>query len=208
MPKENSIREKIVEIGKSLKEGGLILATDGNISVKTNNNILITPSGIPKWKMKKEDIVKIDMDGNVLAGGRPSSEYRMHTEIYKERNDVFAIVHTHSPYATAFAVAHIPLGPIIAEAVLSDVIIPVAPYATPSTDEVPNSIKALLPSHNSILLANHGVVTVGKDLDEAYYRVERVEYLAKVMLLSKILGSPNILSEKEIEKLKKAWEIK
>ncbi len=205
---EDTIREKIVEVGKRMKEAHLILATDGNISVKMNNGILITPSGVSKWEMKKEDIVKMDINGNALKGRRPSSEYKMHTEIYKERNDVFAVVHTHSPYATAFAVAHIPLEPIIAEAVLSDIIIPVAPYATPSTDEVPNSIKALLKSHNSILLANHGVVTVGKDLDEAYYRAERVEYLAKVMLLSKMLGSTNILSKKEIEKLKKAWKIK
>ena len=205
---EDTIREKIVEVGKRMKEAHLILATDGNISVKMNNGILITPSGVSKWEMKKEDIVKMDVSGNTLEGGRPSSEYKMHTKIYKERNDVFAVVHTHSPYATAFAVAHIPLEPIIAEAVLSDIIIPVAPYATPSTDEVPNSIKALLKSHNSILLANHGVVTVGKDLDEAYYRAERVEYLAKVMLLSKMLGSTNILSKKEIEKLKKAWKIK
>ncbi len=205
---EDTIREKIVEVGKRMKEAHLILATDGNISVKMNNGILITPSGVSKWEMKKEDIVKMDVSGNTLEGGRPSSEYKMHTKIYKERNDVFAVVHTHSPYATAFAVAHIPIEPIIAEAVLSDIIIPVAPYATPSTDEVPNSIKALLKSHNSILLANHGVVTVGKDLDEAYYRAERVEYLAKVMLLSKMLGSTNILSKKEIEKLKKAWKIK
>jgi len=206
---EDNIREKITEIGKLLKQAGLIIATDGNISVKINNNILITPSGIPKWKMKKEDIVKIDMDGNVLEGNKkPSSEYKMHTGIYKERADVFSVIHTHSPYATAFAAAHTPIEPVVAEAVLSDVYIPVAPYAAPSTNEVPESIKDLIKKHNSILLANHGVVTVGKDLYETYYRAERVEYIAKIVLLSKILGGAKPLSKKDIEKIKKLWEIR
>ncbi len=205
---EDLIRERIVEVGRWMRSANLICATDGNISVRLNKtDIFITPSGVPKWKMKKEDIVKIDINGVVLEGKKPSSEYRLHTGIYKERDDISAVIHTHSTYATAFAAARMPIEPVLSEALLSDEIIPVAPYATPSTNEVPASLRDLINKHNTVLLANHGVVTVGKDLEEAYYRAERVEHIAKVMLLAKVLGGAKQLSKEEIERLKKAWNI-
>jgi len=205
---EDLIREKIIEVGKWMRTSNLVCATDGNISVRFNETeILITPSGVPKWKMKKENLVRMNLNGDVVEGKNPSSEYKMHTGIYKERTDISAVIHTHSPYATAFAAARIPIEPVLSEVLLSDEIIPVAPYATPSTDEVPASLRDLISKHNTVLLANHGVVTVGKNIEDAYYRAERVEHIAKVMLLAKILGGAKQLSKKDIERLKKVWGI-
>jgi L-fuculose-phosphate aldolase len=179
----------------------LVVATDGNVSARTQDNcILITPSG--KRDITMEDIVKIGLDGSIRSKRvQPSSEYKMHIEVYRKRKDVFGIVHTHPPYATAFAVAGISLEPMVAEAVFANGNIPVTPYATPSTEEVPRSISILIETHNSLLLSHHGLLTVGKDIIEALNRAERVEFLAKVTFLTRLLGGAVPLSKERIEKL-------
>ena len=206
---EYILRRKIVEIGKKLYEKGLVVATDGNVSARLpDGNILITPSGVSKGEMRVEEIVKISPEGEVIGRGKPSSEYRLHLEVYRLRKDIHAVVHTHSPYATAFAVTHIPLEPLVAEAVLTNGKVPVSPYASPSTPELSKSISDLILNHNSILLANHGVLAAGKDLDEAYFRAERIEYRAKVVFLSRLLGTPKPVPEGEIERLLENWGLK
>jgi len=206
---EFSLRQKMIEIGKLLEEKGLVVATDGNFSTRLpDGNILITPSGLPKGRLTIDSLVKIDLEGRKVKGTyKPSSEYRMHLEVYRKRQDVNAVVHTHSPYATAFAVSHIPLEPVVSEAVLTNGHVPVSPYATPSTEEVPRSISAYIEKHNAILLANHGCLTMGKDLDEAFYRAERIEFLARVMFISRLLGGEKKIPQEEIDKLLKNWGI-
>ena len=209
MKSEFSLRQKMVEIGRLLEEKGLVVATDGNFSTRLpDGNILITPSGLPKGKLSIDSLVKIDLEGKKISGSyKPSSEYRMHLEVYKKRPDVNAVVHTHSPYATAFAVSHIPLEPVVSEAVLANGHVPVSPYATPSTEEVPRSIAGYIEKHNAILLANHGCLATGKDLEEAFYRAERIEFLAKVMFISRLLGGEKKIPQEEIDKLLKNWGI-
>ncbi len=199
----------MIEIGKLLEEKGLVVATDGNFSTRLpDGNILITPSGLPKGRLTIDSLVKIDLEGRKVKGTyKPSSEYRMHLEVYRKRQDVNAVVHTHSPYATAFAVSHIPLEPVVSEAVLTNGHVPVSPYATPSTEEVPRSISAYIEKHNAILLANHGCLAMGKDLDEAFYRAERIEFLARVMFISRLLGGEKKIPQEEIDKLLKNWGI-
>jgi len=199
----------MIEIGKLLEEKGLVVATDGNFSTRLpDGNILITPSGMPKGRLTIDSLVKIDLEGRKVKGTyKPSSEYRMHLEVYRKRQDVNAVVHTHSPYATAFAVSHIPLEPVVSEAVLTNGHVPVSPYATPSTEEVPRSISAYIEKHNAILLANHGCLAMGKDLDEAFYRAERIEFLARVMFISRLLGGEKKIPQEEIDKLLKNWGI-
>ena len=209
MNSEFSLRQKMLEVGKLLEEKGLVVATDGNFSTRLpDGNILITPSGLPKGRLTIDSLVKIDLEGRKVKGTyKPSSEYRMHLEVYRKRQDVNAVVHTHSPYATAFAVSHIPLEPVVSEAVLTNGHVPVSPYATPSTEEVPRSISAYIEKHNAILLANHGCLAMGKDLDEAFYRAERIEFLARVMFISRLLGGEKKIPQEEIDKLLKNWGI-
>lgn len=195
------LKREICTIAGIMYDRGLVVATDGNVSARTSDGgMLITPSG--KRGVRIEDIVKIDREGKALGKDqKPSSEYRMHIEVYKKREDIHGIVHTHPPYATAFAVAGISLEPIVAEAVFANGMVPVTPYATPSTDEVPKSISELIETHNSLLLSHHGLLTVGSDLFEALHRAERVEFLAKVTFLARMLGGAVPLSPERIEKL-------
>jgi L-fuculose-phosphate aldolase len=195
------LKREICKIAEIIYNRGLVVATDGNVSARTvDGGMLITPSG--KREIGVEDIVKVSFEGNVLSKHqKPSSEYRMHIEVYQKREDVHGIVHTHPPYATAFAVAGKSLEPIVAEAIFANGMIPVTPYATPSTEEVPKSISELIKTHNSLLLSHHGLLTVGKDLFEALNRAERVEFLAKVTFLARMLGGAVPLSPERIAKL-------
>lgn len=201
MKGEYSLKKEICQVTKVIYEKNLVVATDGNVSARTqDNSILITPSG--KRDITVEDIVKINLEGTLSNRQlKPSSEYLMHIEVYRKRRDVFGIVHTHPPYATAFAVAGISLEPLVAEAIFANGEIPVTQYATPSTEEVPRSISSLIEKHNSLLLAHHGLLTVGKDLIEALDRAERVEFLAHVTFLARMLGGAVPLSQERIEKL-------
>jgi L-fuculose-phosphate aldolase len=150
-----------------------------------------------------EDIVILDASGRRVEGHREaSSEILLHLEIYKERPDVAGIVHAHPPTATGFAVARMPL----VECVLPEIIttlgnVPLAPYATPSTDEVPESIRPKLRDYNAFLLANHGTVTLGATLEEAYYTLEKVEQFAHVMLVARQLGRVSVLTAEDVKKL-------
>jgi len=200
---EFNLKLELVRFSKLLYDRGYMVASDGNLSVKIGENeILITPSGLSKGFLRTQDIIKIDFEGRCMRRDlKPSSEYKLHVEAYKKRSDIKACIHTHPPYATAFAVSHKSLEPLLSEAVLADGFIPVAEYGAPSTEELAKSIDKFIESHNSILLANHGIFTVGKNLEEAYYRTERVEFLAKVTFISTLLGGAKRLSEEEIKRL-------
>jgi len=200
---EEFIKTEMIEIGKMIYDKGYIAATDGNISVRINENeIFMTPSGIPKGRMKPDQIVRTDMDGNVIGEGRPSSEILMHLFVYKERSDARAVVHAHPPHSTAFSIAGVSLAKcVFPEIVVQMGAIHTAPYATPSTPALPASIKDYLPCCDAMILERHGTLTLGVDLQSAYHKLEKVEHTAHISLIAHQLGGIKPLSQEEVEKL-------
>ncbi|HIS04581.1 MAG TPA: class II aldolase/adducin family protein [Candidatus Fimenecus stercoravium] len=199
-------REVMCDICHKMWQLGWVAANDGNLSVRLpNGNFLATPTGISKSFITPEKLVVIDADGNVLEaenGYRPSSEIKMHLRCYKEREDVGAVLHAHPPTATGYAVAHVPLDRYtMIETVAAIGSIPVTPYGTPSTYEVPDAIAPYLQEHDVLLLANHGALTVGADAITAYYRMETLELFAKISLTAHLLGGEKEISEENIQKL-------
>jgi L-fuculose-phosphate aldolase len=196
--------QKLIEICRRLERKELVSATDGNVSVRTERNTFYTTrSGVNKGEVTPDDILEVDERGFPLnASGKPSSELKMHLFIYKNRPDVHAVVHAHPPFATAFAVAGIPLDkPVFPEVLVKLGSIPVAPYATPSTDEVGKSIEPYVAAHNAILLGNHGAVTFGSSLKDAYYNMEKVEHAARITLYARLLGGERELTRGQVEEL-------
>ncbi|MEG2720697.1 MAG: class II aldolase/adducin family protein, partial [Oscillospiraceae bacterium] len=199
-------REIMCDICHKTWQLGWVAANDGNLSVKLpDGNILATPTGISKSFITPEKLVVIDADGNILDaanGYRPSSEIKMHLRCYKERDDVGAVLHAHPPTATGYAVAHIPLDQYsMIETVAAIGSIPVTPYGTPSTQEVPDAIAPYLGEHDVVLLENHGALAVGADALTAYYRMETLELFAKISLTAHLLGGAKEISPENIQKL-------
>ncbi len=201
---EHEHRLEILRIGKMLHEKGLIAATDGNISVRLNEgSILSTPTCISKGMMSLEDLVVVDMHGRRLCGFRDvSSEIAMHITIYRMRPDVGAIVHAHPPTATGFAACGLALDQaLISEVLLSLGGVPLARYATPGTSELSEALEPFIPDHDAVLMANHGVVTYGADLMQAYLNMETVEHFAKIALVVKQLGCERPLAADQVSRL-------
>jgi L-fuculose-phosphate aldolase len=198
-------KKAILDIGRRMYEKGFVASNDGNISCKVGpNTIWTTPTGVSKGFMTQDMLVKMDLNGKVLMGRwKPSSEVKMHLRVYKENPDVLAVTHAHPLVATSFAIAGISLdAAILTEAVLGLGSIPVAKYATPGTDEVPNSIAPFVNTHNGVLLANHGALTWGKDIYQAFYRLESIEYYATILMYTgNIIGRQNLLSCDQVNKL-------
>ncbi len=206
---EQKTRKEVIKIGRLVYDKGFIAANDGNISVRVGKNaILITPTGISKGFMKPGMMVKIDLEGNILAGKlKPTSELKMHLEVYRQRPDIRAVLHAHPPVATAFAATGKPLDkPILPEIVLTLGKIPLARYGTPSTEEVPRAIREHIKTYDALLLENHGVLTVGEDLTIAFYKMERVEHFARISFYASLLGGEQKLPTGELEKLYKIRE--
>jgi len=155
--------------------------------------------------MSEDDLVIVDLNGRKLDGRREvSSEVAMHLLIYRMRPDISAVVHAHPPTATGFAAAGIALDkPLISEVVLTLGAVPLAPYGCPGTPELSNSLRPLIPNHDAILMANHGVVTYADDLTRAFMHMETVEHFAKITLVTRTLGQQQILGADEVAKLDK-----
>ena len=201
---EKEIREQICEVGKRVWLKGWVGANDGNISMRLGDEFIITtPIGTSKGFLTPDMLVKIDLEGNIRSGYlKPSSEIKVHIETYRRREDVRAVVHAHPPVSTGYAVANIPLDfQTLPEVIISLGRIPLAEYGTPSTTELSDSISGLILCHDAILLANHGVMTVGKDALGAYYKMERVELFAQISLVAYQLGGMKPISEPDIKKL-------
>ncbi|KAB8139428.1 class II aldolase/adducin family protein [Gracilibacillus oryzae] len=198
-------KKLICDIGKRVYQKNFVAANDGNISVRVGpDTIWTTPTGVSKGFMTPDMMVKMNLDGKVLAGNRkPSSEVKMHLRVYQESEETNAVVHAHPPVATSYAIAGINLEkPVSPEAVVLLGRIPVAPYATPGTEEVPDSITPLIKDHHAVLLANHGALTWGRDLIEAYYRMESLEHYALMLTYStNILNKANELNCNQISDL-------
>ncbi|MCF0145713.1 MAG: class II aldolase/adducin family protein [Eubacterium sp.] len=203
---EYKAKEEICAIGKRILASGMVAANDGNISVRlSKHEILCTPTGVSKGYMKPEMICKVDEKGNLLeaeGGYRPSSEVKMHLRVYEKRPDVTAVVHTHAPFATTFAIMGTPIDePITTEAVVSLGEVPLAPFALPGTMEVPDSIEPFLQDYDAVLLRNHGVLTYSETLEEAYLKMEEVEFFARLVYQTKMLGGAKPFKEDVIQKL-------
>ncbi|MBI4454542.1 MAG: class II aldolase/adducin family protein [Acidobacteria bacterium] len=196
-------KQQIVEIGQWIYTRGFISSTDGNISYREGDEVLVTAKGLCKGRLTTEDIVKTDLQGNQLAGSRePSGEISMHLEVYNNRPDINGVVHAHPVYATAFAVAGLSIKkPILSEVVLSLGCIPLAEYATPTTPELAVALRDYIPHYNAILLANHGALAYGQTLLEAYYRMETLEHTAHIATIARILGKETVISNENLDKL-------
>jgi L-fuculose-phosphate aldolase len=181
-----------------------VAAQDGNISARLpDGTIMCTPTRCNKGFAKAEDMIVIDAKGNKLRGQRkPSSEMAMHLLIYEMRPDIQAVVHAHPAHATAYAAAGISLNKaLISEVVLSLGCIPLTAYGTPGTHELTDSLKPYIKDYDAMLLANHGVVTYGTDLEDAFNRMDTVEHFAKISMYTRILGQERLLTSEEVEKL-------
>lgn len=203
---DQQLREQICDICHKMWHLGWVAANDGNVSVKlADGTFLATPTGISKSFITPEKLVHIDNKGNILEGlpgYGPSSEIKMHLRCYEERGDVGAVLHAHPPVATGYAVANKALDDYsMIETVISLGSIPVTPYGTPSTYEVPDAIAPYLKKHDAVLLQSHGALTVGADLLTAYYRMETLELFAKISLNAHLLGGAKELSLENINRL-------
>ncbi len=190
---EYEIKKMICDVGKRIYDRNMVAANDGNISVKLNDNeFLCTPTGVSKGFMTPEYICKVDAQGNVIQankGFKPSSEIKMHMRVYAKRPDVGAVVHAHPTFATSFAIAGIPLTqPIMPEAVIALGCVPIAPYGTPSTMEIPDAVEPYLEHFDAVLLESHGALTWSTDLMAAYMKMESVEFYAELLYKAKQLG--------------------
>jgi L-fuculose-phosphate aldolase len=200
-------REDLVHFGRLIHQQGFVSACDGNLSVRLDSNtILATPTSISKGMMQPSDMVKVDMQGNKLEGERNvSSEIAMHLTIYRIRPDIHAVVHSHPVTATGFASAGIALDqPICSEVVVTLGAVPLAEYGTTGTPELSASLLPYVHDYDAILLANHGAVTYGSNLLQAYLKTEAVEHFAKIMLVTQQLGRQQTLSPANIRKLVEA----
>lgn len=201
-------RTKVSELGKEMLEQGLTKGTGGNISARNGDQVAISPSGVPYKEISPDDVPIVDLYGNQVAGEKdPSSEVAMHTGILREREDVGGVVHNHSPYATTFA----SLGePIPASHYLIAYVgdkIPVAPYERFATPELAEAaLDTLGQEYSACLLENHGVVTVGQNVDAAFEVAMMVEYCARIHYQALDIGEPNILSDEEVDGLIESFE--
>jgi L-fuculose-phosphate aldolase len=204
MSSRAEIARSIVLICHKLYERGFVTATDGNVSARLEcGNILVTPTALNKGQVGESDLVEVKADGSpVTLSRKASTELDMHLYVYQQRTDVQAVVHAHPPHATGFATAHVPLTAcLFPEVIVGLGAIPLAEYATPSTKEVSDSLAPLVKTADAILLANHGVVTYGKDVEDAYFKMEKVEHAAHITFVARVLGGEKPLSRIDIDKL-------
>lgn len=200
---ESQARKLIVEIGKLLYERSYVVSSDGNVSIRLDENtVLATPTMTCKGRMTEDCLALTDMDGKPLTDKRASSELAMHLLIYKMRPDIKSVCHAHPPHGTAFAVAGLAIDkPILSEVILTLGCVPLTAYGTPSTDELTEAMKPYVAHHNALLMANHGAVAYGEDAWQAFDRLETLEHTAKIAILAKALGGANDLPQDAIEKL-------
>lgn len=203
---EQEARKRLVEAVRMLHARGLIAGSGGNASVRLGSDVLITPSGVYKAWIKEGDIVKISLNGDVLEGGRaPSSEWRMHTEIYRRRGDVRGVVHAHSPFTTGLTIAGKGIGAITPEAALLAPEVKTIGYVCPGTRELGIAVGENIPGKSALLLENHGVVAVGRSLEEALTVIETLEEAALTAFVAELAGGAKVIPEGEIEIIKRVY---
>ncbi len=201
---ERQLRLDMVEIGRRMYERGYIAGTDGNLSVRLGDGrFLATPSGVAKGQLESTDLVVTDEQGELVAGsGRPSSELKVHLTAYALRPEIGAVVHAHPQAAVAFTLAGISLAPtFIPETVLTLGTIAASDYETPGTPSLADKMAEVLRCHDAITMARHGTITLGKDLLQAYHRLESLEHTAVTLYMARTLGGVDPLPNQEVERL-------
>ena len=204
---EQELRREIVRFSKWLYRLGYMPGTSGNLSVRLDEQrLLVTPTGISKYRLRQTDLTIVDLNGCQLEGVRKTtSEIGMHLAFYRQREDVAAVIHSHPPVATAFACAGWALDEMLCqEAVMTLGPVPLAGYATTGTDEVAASLNPFIPAYDAMLLANHGAVTCGTTLQEAFFKMETLEHVAQIRLAAHQLGSYTTLEQEQEEHLRRA----
>jgi L-ribulose-5-phosphate 4-epimerase len=207
---EATIREDLVRCMKALLDRGLITGIGGNASVRLEgtDEILITPSALYKGELKPEDIVKIDLEGNVKEGlFKPSIEWHFHSAVYKRRVDINAVIHTHSPMTTGLALAGKKIEPVTLESavMLSDV--PILEFRYPGTKELGEQVAENILGHRAVILQNHGVIAVGYDLIEALTTIEVLEEISTMTFVASHFGGAKLIPPDQIELIKKLYKI-
>lgn len=197
------IKSQLIEVAKMAYDKGMVNTYEGNISIRNGNYICITPGSFPKCLLKEEMIPVIDIAGNIIEGSlKPSSEWKLHTLSYIKRPDISGVIHSHSSYTTAYAVANKPIETkAYPEMIVLFDKIPLAAYGTQSTDKIFKGVKEFIKDYDVILLANHGVLSMGKDVYNAFYKLEAAESIAKVLILSEMIGGGKELSEENLNEL-------
>ena len=185
-----ALAQQICDVMRLMYEHEFVVANDGNVSARLpNGNLLITASGALKGFMTPDQIIECDSQGNALDGRRVTTEVKMHVAAYETRPDIRAVVHGHPIFAVAFSLAGISLAECtIPEIIVTMGTIPTAPYATPSTYALPDSLRAFLSRGDAVIMERHGVVCVGSDLIDAYKKLEMVEHTAKITHAARTLG--------------------
>lgn len=195
-------RKELIAYGKKLVTEGFTKGTGGNLSVfdRKQGLMAITPSGIDFFEIQEEDIVIMDLEGNVVEGHRlPSSEWYMHLIQYQERNDIDAVIHAHTTYGTVLAVLREPLPASHYMIAVAGKDVKVADYATYGTKELAENAAKAMKDRRAVFLANHGILAGAQDLLNAYNIIEEVEYCAKIYCVAKSMGEPVILPDEEME---------
>lgn len=201
-------KEQVVRYGKKLIDRRLTTGSGGNISVynREKNLVAISPSGLDYYETTPEDIVILDIDGNLVEGKhRPSSEAGMHLAFYKNRADVSGIVHTHSKFATAIACMGWELPAVHYLIGMAGHRVKCTGYATYGSDELAKEALETIGDSNAVLLANHGLIALGEDVDRAFSTAEHLEFVSEVYYLTKTLGTPNILSYENMDEVMKKF---
>jgi len=201
---EARLRSAICEIGKLCYAKGFIVGADGNLSARMNDGtVLITPAGAMKGFLQPENLAHVDMQGRVIDNGpKCSTETGIHLVSYRERPDVRAVLHCHPPHAVALTLAGIDMQiPVIPEIIVTIGGIPTAPFATPGTDELPNSIQAIVRCSDTVVMQNHGSVTLGANLLDAFKKLDMLEHTAKILWLANCVGTVKPLEPEAVAKL-------
>lgn len=202
--REPELRELLTEICHRLYQKDMIAAGDGNVSAKLDEErVLVTPTGFHKGFIRAADLIITDLKGRRLRGAhKPSSEFMMHALVYAERPDIAAVVHAHPPITVGLALAGVSLAQcVLSETCLILGAILTAPYSTPTTEEVPRVLRPYVRQTNAVVLDRHGALTVGRDLHEAYNRMEAMEHAAKITHAARALGPVSPLPAVEVDKL-------
>jgi L-fuculose-phosphate aldolase len=201
---EAALRGAVCQVARMAYDKGFITNVDGNFSVRLREReILITPAGAPKAFLQPQDIAHIDLEGRVLSGDtRPSTEVSMHVMAYQERPEMRAICHAHPKHAVAFTLAGLSLDiTVIPEVVVTIGTIPTAPYGTPGTQELPESLREIIKCSDVVMLERHGALTLGTSLIDAFRKLEVVEHTAEILYYARTLGGVRELSKGEVQKL-------
>jgi L-fuculose-phosphate aldolase len=194
-------RKSIVEYGKNLITSNLTTGSGGNLSIynRAENLVAIKPSGVDYFKMRPEDVVVVTPDGQIVEGDlQPSSEIMFHLALFEHRQDINAVVHTHQVYATTIACMNWELPAVHYLVGYSGNKVPLAKYATFGSQELSDNIIASIGNYNACLMANHGIVTVGKDIASAFATADELELVSRLYYQAKCIGEPVILSDKEM----------